>query len=97
MNVLQGEGRPERLLPASPLWPAAAARGNSPVPFIASSPWSDMGSTLRASSPASTSRAAVNKGCFYITDWTIYGPPQHSTDSHLAREESDLMLKKFGS
>lgn len=33
---------------------------------------------------------------FYITSWTIYVGAQHPADSYLAREENDLMLKKFG-
>lgn len=33
---------------------------------------------------------------FYITSRTIYVGAQHPADSYLAREENDLMLKKFG-
>lgn len=58
---------------------------------------SDTDSALRPGSVASTSTVAVNKGCvLYHRPDDLWGP-QHPADSHLDREENDLMLKKFGS
>ena len=55
------------------------------------------GPALRAASTASMSRPAVNKGCVLYYGQDDLWANQPSADNHLAREENDLTLQKFGS